>query len=104
MQALTLLAVQCHEAGCSCLEEDHAFWLPRHPVAVQAIANQGMTHGGSIGSKHPGTLLNGISEEGQDTSAFQSKHPFISCCCPVQRVDAPCVICLTDTIFGQGTV
>ena len=47
--------------------------------AVQAIANQGMTHGGNIGSKHPGTLLNGISEEGQDTSAFQSE-PLLNAC------------------------
>ena len=42
-------------------------------AAMQAIANQGMTHGGSMGSKHPGTILNGISEEGQDTSTFQSE-------------------------------
>ena len=46
---------------------------------MQAIANQGMTHGGNVGSKHPGTLLNGISEEGQDTSAFQSESLFWAC-------------------------
>jgi hypothetical protein len=40
---------------------------------LQAIANQGVTHSSSIGNKHPGPLLNGISEEGQDTSAYQSE-------------------------------
>ena len=39
--------------------------------------NQGMTHNSSLGNKHPGSLLNGISEEGQDTSVYQSK-PFIA--------------------------
>ena len=40
---------------------------------MQAVANQGMPHGSSMGSKHPGPLLNGISEEGQDTSTYQSE-------------------------------
>ncbi len=47
----------------------------RYASMLQAIANQGMTHGSSIGSKHPGTMLNGISEEGQDTSTYQSESP-----------------------------
>ena len=51
----------------------------RYASMLQAIANQGMTHGSSIGSKHPGTMLNGISEEGQDTSTYQSESCSQAC-------------------------